>query len=51
MNREQLKDIKAMLYRYKKSRLQALLNNCADDDEAALLRRELEGLEEVNTNG
>jgi len=27
--------------------LKSLLNNCADDDEAILLKRELEGLEEV----
>ena len=33
------------------SELEALLNNCVDDDEAILYRRELEGLEEVNTNG
>jgi len=51
MEIEELKDIKAMLYRYKKSRLQALLNNCVDDDEAILYKREVEGLEEVNTNG
>ena len=44
----QSKDIKAMLYRYKKSRLQALLNNCVDDDEVILYQRELE---EVRNNG
>ena len=35
----------------KKYELQALLNNCADDDEAILLKRELEGLEEVKSDG
>jgi len=51
MKIEELKDIKAMLYRYKKSRLQALLNNCVDDDEAILYQRELEGLKEVKSDG
>ena len=31
----------------KKHELESLLNNCVDDDEAILLERELEGLEEV----
>ena len=31
--------------------LEALLNNCVDDDEAILLERELEGLEEDKNNG
>jgi len=35
----------------KKYELEALLNNCVDDDEAILLERELGGLEEVNING
>jgi len=35
----------------RKYELQALFNNCADDDEAALYQRELEELEEVKTNG
>jgi len=35
----------------RKYELEALLNNCVDDDEAILLKRELGGLEEVNTNG
>jgi len=35
----------------KRYELKALLNNCVDDDEAILLQRELEGLEEENING
>jgi len=35
----------------KKYELESLLNNCIDDDEAILLERELEGLEEENMNG
>jgi len=31
--------------------LEALLNNCVDDDEAILLEREIEGLEEAKING
>lgn len=31
----------------RKQELQALLNNCVDDDEAILLEREIEGLEEA----
>jgi len=31
----------------KKYELEVLLNNCVDDDEAILFKRELEGLEEV----
>jgi len=32
----------------RKYELEALLNNCTDDDEKILLKRELEGIEEVN---
>ena len=35
----------------KKQRYQAQLNNTVDDDEAILLRRELEDLEEVKDGG
>ena len=35
----------------RKPEYQALLNNTVDDDEAILLQRELEGLEEVKDNG
>ena len=35
----------------KKYELEALLNNCVDNDEAALLKRELEELEEVEDDG
>jgi len=34
----------------KKYELEALLNNCIDDDEAILYQRELEGVKEANTN-
>ena len=48
MDKQQLEDIEAMLYRYKKSEHRALLNNCVDDDEAILHKREIE---EVKANG
>jgi len=35
----------------KQQELEALLNNCVDDDEAILLEREIEGLEEAKING
>ena len=33
------------------NRHRALLNNCVDDDEAILHKREIEGLEEAKSNG
>ena len=48
---EFIKKISAMRRLNKKRELEALLNNCVDDDEAILYQRELGGLEEVNTNG
>jgi len=35
----------------KESELEALLDNCVDDDKAILYERELEDLEEVKPNG
>jgi len=35
----------------KKYELEALLNNCVDNDEAILYQREIEGLEKVKING
>ena len=51
-----LEYIKTEAYKWYKKKirqheLEALLNNCTDDDEVILLKRELGGLEEVNTNG
>ncbi|MCK4446827.1 MAG: hypothetical protein KAW56_07075 [Candidatus Marinimicrobia bacterium] len=41
MDKQELKDIRAMLHRYKIFRHQELLNNCVDDDEAILHKREI----------
>ena len=48
---EFIKKMSAMWRLNRQRELEALLNNCVDDDEAILLKRELGGLEEVNTNG
>lgn len=42
MDKQELRGIRAMLRRYRISNHQALLNNCTDNDEAILHRREIE---------
>ena len=51
-----LKYIKTEAYKWHKKKirqreLESLLNNCVDDDEAILLKREIKKLEEEDTNG
>ena len=45
-----IKEVVRKMRERKKQRYQDLLNNCVDDDEAILLRREL-GIEEEESDG